>query len=330
MIGVRLSRRGELEIWGLAHSGTSWIRALEGSRRRFRPLPPSLVISVSDPGWLTVSKGSFTVVRLQGGRLVLPSPSVFDSGQEATPAALARAELLALHEAARAKAQSPWARLDPELVRFLRQQVALRTISAIRAAHHGGTVLLIPRELALERQVLSRFVRLKYSFQAEEPRLRARTLLVRTMNALAEACADRSQPQRTVGWREFMASTDPRVIEADEALMELARFIAGLAAVDGAVVQTHFFELLGFGGEISGELPDVDIVSRAIDVGARDVEPEPASAVGTRHRSAYRLCKAVPGSIAVVVSQDGAARAVSAIEGQVTYWEQLTSGVLDV
>ena len=49
---------------------------------------------------------------------------------------------------------------------------------------------------------------------------------------------------------------------------------------------------------------------------------EPASAVGTRHRAAYRFVMACPSGLAIVVSHDGAVRFVANLDGQVVYWEQ--------
>ncbi len=80
-------------------------------------------------------------------------------------------------------------------------------------------------------------------------------------------------------------------------------------------------ELLGFGAEISGRLPDVAVISRALDLEGESVADEAAVNEGTRHRSAYRLVGALPGSVAVVVSQDGGVRFVAERNGRVTYWE---------
>jgi DNA integrity scanning protein DisA with diadenylate cyclase activity len=84
---------------------------------------------------------------------------------------------------------------------------------------------------------------------------------------------------------------------------------------------TKRFEILGFGAEISGELPRVDQVRRAVDLEGTSFVTEVAEAVGTRHRSAYRFCAAVPGALAVVVSQDGGVRFVTMHEAHVTYWD---------
>jgi hypothetical protein len=53
-----------------------------------------------------------------------------------------------------------------------------------------------------------------------------------------------------------------------------------------------------------------------------DVAEELTGNVGSRRRSAYRLCGAMPGSVAVVISLDGGVRFVCQRGGRVTYWEQ--------
>jgi len=85
---------------------------------------------------------------------------------------------------------------------------------------------------------------------------------------------------------------------------------------------TQRFEMLGFGGEISGDLPAAETVEKALDVEADETIEEPTGGVGTRHRSAYRLCKALGDVIAVVISQDGNVRFIKRKNGAVTYWDQ--------
>jgi DNA integrity scanning protein DisA with diadenylate cyclase activity len=92
--------------------------------------------------------------------------------------------------------------------------------------------------------------------------------------------------------------------------------------VDGAVVMTQRFELLGFGGEISGELPAVTSVHKALDLEGKRTADEGTGGVGTRHRSAYRLAGALSDALVVVISQDGDARFVRRKDGAVTCWDQ--------
>ena len=121
---------------------------------------------------------------------------------------------------------------------------------------------------------------------------------------------------------EFEATTDDEIATLDEALFETAHLIAGLAAADGAVVMSKDNELLGFGGMVSGSLPDVASVWRALDLEAERVAEEGTGNVGARHRSAYRRADALPGSLAIVISQDGGVRFVRRKSGRVTDWEQ--------
>ncbi len=114
---------------------------------------------------------------------------------------------------------------------------------------------------------------------------------------------------------------DEELAALDEALFELAYLIVGLTGDDGALVLDKHMQILGFGAEISGRLPDVAVVDRALDREGESVIEEPAASEGTRHRSAYRLIRAVAGSVAIVISQDGSARFVACKNGRVTYWE---------
>ena len=63
-------------------------------------------------------------------------------------------------------------------------------------------------------------------------------------------------------------------------------------------------------------------MGRALDLEDEKVTEEETGNVGARHRSAYRLAGALPGSVAVVISQDGGVRFVCHKGSRVTYWEQ--------
>ena len=78
---------------------------------------------------------------------------------------------------------------------------------------------------------------------------------------------------------------------------------------------------------ISGGLDSVALLRVLAELGALDLEGEKVAEeetgdVGARNRSAYRLAGALPGSVVVVISQDGGVRWVCQKGGRVTYWEQ--------
>ena len=328
IVGVRQDGDSGLRIWGLVHSGPRWLRDRQGGRMTFAPLPPLPVVHVTGPGRLEVRKGSEIVGKLEDGALSDASMDVFASEWMPAGFATARAELMELHSAARERAferdGERWASLDPDLARKIGTQMFKRLVSTVQNFGRGGTVIFVPPERTEEFSGENRYVALKYRISDDEPRRRFRTLIVEIMNRLAQThgTAHGFRAPKTVGWREYQESDDEKIAALEEAILEVAHLVAALATTDGAVVMTKRYELLGFGGEISGQLPGVETVSRALDVEGDLVEEEPTEIVGTRHRSAYRLCKELPDVLTVVVSKDGDVRFVRRQGDGVTYWDQ--------
>lgn len=324
LIGVGSDGEGGLRIWGLVHSGPRWLRADQGGRIAPPPLPPTLILRVSGPGRIAVDCGSSEVGELGGGELSDSTIDVYSSHWLPDTFAPVRKELAEIHAEARKLAREMygevWAPLDNDITRIIGQHTIKRIISAVRNSRHGGTLVIIPPDLAAEI-LEDRYVVLKYKFAEGEPRRRFRTLIVSVMNTLAKSYGD-APSDKEVGWRAYEASNDEKLSDLDEAIFEVAHLIAGLCAVDGAVVMTTRFEFLGFGGEISGKLHGVKTVSKALDLEGDETVEEPAEGFGTRHRSAFRLCNALPDVIAVVISQDSNVRFVKRKGGVITYWDQ--------
>ncbi|MDQ4128452.1 MAG: diadenylate cyclase [Actinomycetota bacterium] len=323
LIGVGWDEEEGLRIWGLVHSGPRWLRADQGGRLAPPPLPQALVLRVQGPGRIAVDAGGEMLAKLDEGNLSDASLDVFASRWLPDAFAPVRGEIAEIHAAYRDQAREKgeiWARLDNDVIRVIGQHTVKRIISAVRDSCHGATVVIVPPDLAddiLEGQ----YVSLKYRFTDAEPRRRFRSLIVDVMNTLARSSGGKLA-ERPVGWEDYAASDDEALVALDEAIFEVAHLIAGLTAVDGAFVMTQRFELLGFGGEISGGLPDVGMVAKALDTEANATVEESTDGVGTRHRSAYRLCKELCEVITVVISQDGNVRFVKCKDGAVTYWDQ--------
>jgi hypothetical protein len=237
-------------------------------------------------------------------------------------------ELVERHKVARNRAGElsgeRWVPLEPTLPHRITQRMMKRVISVLREARHGGTVIFIPPGNAGEPSREHPYIDLRYPFADSRARLDFPDLIVDILNRLAQlyGTADHEQQPTAVGWEEFEATIDAQIETLDEALFDVAHLIAGLAAADGAVIMSKDNELLGFGGMISGRLPDLKSVRRALDLEGEKVAEEETGDVGARHRSAYRLAGALSGSVAVVISQDGGVRWVCQKGGRVTYWVQ--------
>jgi hypothetical protein len=190
----------------------------------------------------------------------------------------------------------------------------------VQRSRHGGTLLIAPSSRADEFMRDNPWIKLKYKFQEEEPRARFRSLLIRAMDALAAVGGRFHGVERRVGWEEYGRAAAREFDDIDEAIFEMSHLLATLTGVDGAVLLTQRFELLGFGGEISGALAETTFVAKALDLEGMTCAIEPTENVGTRHRSVYRLCNALRDMLGIVVSQDGSARFVRWKDPQVMYW----------
>lgn len=329
LIGAWHDEKDEPMIWGIVHSGLRWAQSLYGGGKKSQPLPGCLVIHVTNPGRITVSNGSIEIGTLSSGEIVCPSTGVFDSAWLRSAFAPIAKEEFALHTEARKRAKKPWAALDPEFFRVLKKQVIMRIIGRIRSARHGGTLIFIPDERKEAFISENPYVKFKYRFVDEEPRRRFRTIIAGIGNALAESYGSHENPERKVGWTDYLASKNQTLSWLDESLFEWAHLVAGMALVDGAVAITSRFELIGFGAEISGKLEQIDTAAIALDPEGKEMRHELTDCVGTRHHSAYSLCNALHDVLAVVVSQDGTVQLVRWNEGMVTIWDQLSPSLID-
>ena len=128
-----------------------------------------------------------------------------------------------------------------------------------------------------------------------------------------------------MGWLDFASNQSARFEELEQAVFEQSRVLANLTAIDGALVMDKRFGVLGFGAEVSAELPTPSNVWRALDTEGHKLQPEDVENVGTRHRAAYRFVNDHPDGLAVVISQDGGVSFVAKRDKQVVFWEQSVS-----
>ena len=310
MIGV--TPKGEKwSMWGLVHTGANWLAPTWGGRRKRQENLGMLMVHVWGAGRLGVYAGADLVASLEHGMIEATTTDVFGSGW-----------ITKLFRTARSRFAGEDPSGDPlrpnaDLVRLISQHMVRRTIFLIRQANHGGLILFAEPEL-IEESLRSgtAALKFKYSFQDGEARRRYGTLLQRLFDALA------AHGEGAVDLQRFLQTDAPDVVAVEQSIFELSRLVSGLAAVDGAVVLNKRFELIGFGAEVSGELPYPSTVMQALDVEGERRAAEPANSVGTRHRAAYRFVAAHPTGLAIVISLDGIVRFVANIEGKVVYWDQ--------
>ena len=326
LIGATLSGATGQEIWGVIHSGPHWLQSVRGGRETEQTIPPVLIVAATGPGRLVVSAGAVTLAELRNGTLSDREMDVFASGWMQARLADVSTVQQAAHVRVRERADQRWADVDSTFGAVLAGHVLRRVLATIRSAQHGGTLIVVPAGRVSELLSDGRYMRVKYGFTDDEPRRRILTLMVDAMNELAR---NGGADGTTVGWDTYEGSRARQLAEIDEALFEVAHMVADLSHVDGTVVMSDCLEILGFGVEIASELPEVLRVARAHDLEGTEREWVRTDRVGTRHRSAYRLCQAVHDTLAFVVSQDGGLRFIRWLDDGVTYWDQAATGLWD-
>ena len=200
------------------------------------------------------------------------------------------------------------------------EKVLGRTLDEATDLRHGGAFVFLP---TVDRNVDAFDIQCKYP---------AALNLGRCISEFWCACVDcaeaRDEQARESAlqhWRWKRAR-----------LFSSAAGLSGLSAVDGCVVLNHNLDVLGFGGVIGLGESDAKVVDsprrlKNAKTGAIHDDSEIASlGLGTRHRSAFRLCKTHANSLVFVVSQDGDLRVFFSDDEFVYGFEHLYAWVNDL
>lgn len=295
------------EIAGVLHVGEHVALARSGRSFYYRPAPYALTIEVTEAGELHVYQGGTKLVSMKGGRLhdltpysaleFLPISSILMAGERALRSRIVAPD----HEPTRETSDFEWTAL---------LNTVLCIVNGIRVHGHGGTLLLTApgAELALP-------VRAKFQVNQHESLLGERFLeFLNTRHLLTEARLHQGvlvtgsgagAPDLPV--ETTLAHLQNAAFGAEENLADAAEVVAGLTAIDGALVLTSDLRVPGFGAEI--------VLDAAQPVIAHEVVGHTHSAAswpavdsesfGMRHRSALRCVGVSEGTAAFVVSQDG-------------------------
>lgn len=306
---------GKLRLWGIAHSGPAWLAPTWGGRSVVPNWTHDPIIHVTGPGQLAVRTAGKLVGALERGVLVDALMDVFDSEWLKAMFASEREAVRAEHYAGQARLISPTS-VEHSLVGRVGQHMLRRVIQLVRGARHGGMVLVVDARPPLDARALDG-LRLKYRLAQDEPSHRYRTLLLQILEGLAA-----STSKASVGWADFESDGSATLERLEQAVFELSRAIANLTAIDGAVVLDKQFGVLGFGAEVSAELPAPARVWRSLDTEGAQRRPDDIENVGTRHRAAYRFVNDHPHGLAIVISHDGGVTFVANRDREVVFWEQ--------
>jgi DisA bacterial checkpoint controller nucleotide-binding len=318
LIGITPDPDDRLNIWGIIVSGTRWVNAVDGGRYPGVALPPSLVVHALGPGRLTIFLGQRRVAALSGGEMEAHAFDLFQAKWFIQSFAAARVQVL---DKVYGTIEEKAVPLGGDFLKVMSQNVLRRTLSVVRNSKHGGTLVFIESDQENNYIQAPGLIRFKYRLAEGDTRAHYLKTLARALHRLFQVAKENQFA--SVGWREYQSVADGELGTLDEALFEFAHFLADLMSVDGALVLTKRFELVGFGAELHADAPALSGVRKALDLEATIWANDPLDDEGTRHRAVYRFCDECEDCIAIVISQDGSVRFVKKHNGAVTYWNQL-------
>ncbi|MFD2719677.1 putative sensor domain DACNV-containing protein [Hymenobacter monticola] len=290
-----------LQIWGVVFLGASGDYVLANALDTDHLQPSALLLHVRAPGALTFYCGRNRVLTLLQGRIE-------GHGFLQFPAAWAQG-----HFNAGEDEQIEVPAEAVEVMLGVGMQLLRRSIGRVRNDGHGGMLVLVPNDGIPDLLGPQGLLRPKYRVEPD----------THHFVSFLEAIIKRLTELNTVSWRFYQQSADAKLRTLSHQMDWFTELLADLMAVDGALVISQHFDVMGFGVEIHAPLVTADHVFRALDVEAHSLQAVPIDSGGTRHRAAYRLCAADARCLVVVVSQDGAIKFVRQLAGKVVFWDQL-------
>jgi DisA bacterial checkpoint controller nucleotide-binding len=317
MIVVERSASHGFEISGMVHTG-AWSRDLTVAIDSLNhPIPNWLIIHVRGPGNLVIHRGSERLVTLLNGRVEGHGFDLFASSW-----LLDRYRTVG-EGFSDEKAPRP---LDSINVREdLAEKIGIgfmrRVIREIRNSQHGGTIVFAPRSLISKLLEIRGPLRAKYRIDEACTASPFAVILAEVTRRLGQFAL--AKARSSAGWQEYLEWYEEFPYTFSQRFVELALWLSDLTAVDGCLLLDHKFTVLGFGVEIQVPSFEDEMVYRALDIEAQHCVLESMESAGTRHRTAYRLCREYAQCLAIVVSQDGTVKFVANHQDKVTYWNHL-------
>ncbi len=317
IMAVTWSAENGLKIIGTIGTGP-WSRDLVADLQGMRhSMPNWLIVHIRGPGNLVVYGCSQRLATLLNGRVEGHGFNVFAASWMAERFWNLRNE------------SKHFARLTtelgvqvcPDLLDNFDANFFRRVIREIRDRRHGGTLVFGPGPLLVRLLDSGGPLCAKYRVETEVSSQPYNALIDKVFQRLVFLA--KQKERNSVGWTELIEWAEEMPYSISTQYLDLAGWLADMAMVDGCLLLDSRFAALGYGVEIQVPGYESEIVYRASDFEAEERIPESVERAGTRHRTAYRLCRDFPECLAVVISQDGMVQFVANIGGQVTYWNQL-------
>lgn len=320
-LAVYYDEKGELYIWGMIDQAMHYQNFLNYESDRHSEQPGYFQVSISDIGTLSVLFDYELLATLKQNVLVKRYLDVLTIGP-ISKILRKNAEVLktTLHKYI---IESHPKENYPDWEDFLDNlwiQTFSRLLLKIQNYQHGGAILIANDNADLD---------IKYKVHYER--------LTQAMIAYAKASIDNDVAERTVSdhlnagkrtvskllYVEESKSFYTKDGTADE-ISGAINFIASQTCVDGVVLFDRSLVTNGFGAVLRAKkMPRKIYISSTATATPKSLIPHDPKHYGTRHRSMIAYCWNHPGSLGLVISQDGDIRAFSKTDDKLIMWENI-------
>ncbi len=322
---------GQLRIWGLINTGSSW-QVFSRGESQIKVLPPNcLTVSSDEPGNLSISREGTVLLNLVQGEIIAPSRQHLHQGPIA---AFLSDAVDAIHSEVCSAIGEPQYDRNEQIddypqyffVKFLE-----RLLFEIRRKRHGGAVLMIPDRMKLDDPSITGRVRIKYPchFNRAWPLIIRSLVLRHGYNILRKEIYTREGGMSPAMFHRI-SILDSQREEINRRISDSIELLASFSEVDGAVLITDKLRLLGFGAEITVSSTSLRNIHVAKDHLAERTAAVPIESYGTRHRSAFRFCWEGEESIAFAISQDGGIKSIRRMGDKLVCWPDIKFGPLGI
>lgn len=312
-----------LRIWGLADAGDQWHRFIRHEARQVIGPPTVLTVTSRRAGDLSVSLEGRVVANFKAGQITLPGLEALVDERFTDFLIEAMNELYNEVVAMLGVTQFDETGSEDAFPHMFYLRFLKRVLHRVGEKRHGGTILMIPDDLMPKDTRLKKRLSIKYACNANYAWEALRDFLV-NLHQLIELEIVQSKVESIskddLRYRLGLKRVDQQF---SEMAGDLASLIGNMTGVDGAVLITDHFRLLGFGTELIATSPHLEHVLR------QDKDQETRISIehfGTRHRSAFRICSSFKQCVAFVVSQDGGVKAVKRVGSDVLLWPEVIDG----
>lgn len=314
--------RGKLFLWGLIDQQNSYHKFINHDSDRGPERPGVFQASISGIGHLVAYIKYEKVAELKINAITKRSFDVFSMGPVSRALRAGIDNYMSYIENYVNEEEFPDGIYEEELFTDKWNTTLCRLILRVKGYRHGGTIIITP-DTELEG------LNVKYNIQYNRLNTALQTFANYYLNkqlALDEIYSiyETGKSQIPVKLYRQKVTAENRLAENTNEIEGALWFVSLLSRVDGAIILNSNLEVRGFGAEIIfEEKPQRVYRSRSNVANINSLSEVDYNHFGTRHRSVMRYCSMVPGSVGVVISQDGDVRVFLSHQDRLIMWENI-------